>query len=218
MLTKEDIAKRIAREIRDGYYVNLGIGIPTLVANYIPENMDVILQSENGLLGMGPFPFEGEEDPDLVNAGKQTITMLPGSAVFDSAMSFGMIRAKKVNLTILGAMEVSENGDIASWKIPGKMVKGMGGAMDLVASAENIIVAMQHVNKAGESKLLPKCTLPLTGINCIKKIVTELGVFDVLPEGGFKLLERAPGVSIEQIQAATTGKLIIEGEIPEMVI
>src|ERR1700733_15353146 len=218
MLTKEDIAKRIAREIKDGYYVNLGIGIPTLVANYIPEGMDVILQSENGLLGMGPFPFEGEEDPDLVNAGKQTITMLPGSAVFDSAMSFGMIRAKKVNLTILGAMEVSENGDIASWKIPGKMVKGMGGAMDLVASAENIIVAMQHVNKVGESKLLPKCTLPLTGINCIKKIVTELGVFDVLPQGGFKLLERAPGVSIEQIQVATTGKLIIEGEIPEMVI
>jgi len=218
MLTKEEIAKRIAREIKDGYYVNLGIGIPTLVANYIPENMDVILQSENGLLGMGPFPFEGEEDPDLVNASKQTITMLPGSAVFDSAMSFGMIRAKKVNLTILGAMEVSENGDIASWKIPGKMVKGMGGAMDLVASAENIIVAMQHVNKAGESKLLPKCTLPLTGINCIKKIVTELGVFDVLPEGGFKLLERAPGVSIEQIRTATTGKLVIEGEIPEMII
>jgi|SRR6185503_13994948 len=218
MLTKEDIAKRIAREIKDGYYVNLGIGIPTLVANYIPENMDVILQSENGLLGMGPFPFEGEEDPDLVNAGKQTITMLPGSAIFDSAMSFGMIRAKKVNLTILGAMEVSENGDIASWKIPGKMVKGMGGAMDLVASAENIIVAMQHVNKAGESKLLPKCTLPLTGINCIKKIVTELGVFDVLAEGGFRLLERAPGVSVEEIQNATKGKLIIEEEIPEMVI
>jgi 3-oxoacid CoA-transferase subunit B len=218
MLTKEDIAKRIAREIKDGYYVNLGIGIPTLVANYIPENIDVILQSENGLLGMGPFPYEGEEDPDLINAGKQTITMLPGSAVFDSAMSFGMIRARKVNLTILGAMEVSEHGDIASWKIPGKMVKGMGGAMDLVASAENIIVAMQHVNKAGESKLLPKCTLPLTGINCIKNIVTELGVFDVLPEGGFKLLERAPDVSIEQIKAATAGKLIIEGEIPEMVI
>ena len=180
--------------------------------------MDVILQSENGLLGMGPFPFEGDEDPDLVNAGKQTITMLPGSAVFDSAMSFGMIRAKKVNLTILGAMEVSENGDIASWKIPGKLVKGMGGAMDLVASAENIIVAMQHVNKAGESKLLPKCTLPLTGINCIKKIVTELGVFDVVPDGGFKLLERAPDVSIDQIKAATAGKLIIEGEVPEMVI
>jgi 3-oxoacid CoA-transferase subunit B len=218
MLDKEGIAKRIAREIKDGYYVNLGIGIPTLCANYIPEGMDVILQSENGLLGMGPFPFEGEEDPDIINAGKQTITMLPGSAVFDSAMSFGMIRAKKVNLTILGAMEVSENGDIASWKIPGKMVKGMGGAMDLVASAENIIVAMQHVNKAGESKLLPKCTLPLTGINCIKKIVTELGVFDVLPEGGFKLLERAPGVSVEQIKNSTTGKLVIEGEIPEMVV
>lgn len=218
MLSKEDIAKRIAREIKDGYYVNLGIGIPTLVANYIPENVDVILQSENGLLGMGPFPYEGDEDPDLVNAGKQTITMLPGSAIFDSAMSFGMIRAKKVNLTILGAMEVSENGDIASWKIPGKMVKGMGGAMDLVASAENIIVAMQHVNKAGESKLLPKCTLPLTGINCIKKIVTELGVFDVLAEGGFRLLERAPGVSVEEIQNATKGKLIIEGEIPEMMI
>ena len=218
MLTKEDIAKRIAREIKDGYYVNLGIGIPTLVANYIPENMDVILQSENGLLGMGPFPLEGDEDPDLVNAGKQTITMLPGSAVFDSAMSFGMIRAKKVNLTILGAMEVSENGDIASWKIPGKMVKGMGGAMDLVASAENIIVAMQHVNKAGESKLLPECTLPLTGINCIKKIVTELGVFDVLPEGGFKLLERAPGVTVDEIRKATKGKLIVGGEIPEMVI
>ena len=218
MLTKEDIAKRIAREIKDGYYVNLGIGIPTFCANYIPQGMDVILQSENGLLGMGPFPFEGDEDPDLVNAGKQTITMLPGSAVFDSAMSFGMIRAKKVNLTILGAMEVSENGDIASWKIPGKLVKGMGGAMDLVASAENIIVAMQHVNKAGESKLLPKCTLPLTGINCIKKIVTELGVFDVVPDGGFKLLERAPDVSIDQIKAATAGKLIIEGEVPEMVI
>jgi len=218
MLDKEGIAKRIAKEIKDGFYVNLGIGIPTLVANYIPDDMDVILQSENGLLGMGPFPFEGEEDPDVINAGKQTITMLPGSAVFDSAMSFGMIRAKKVNLTILGAMEVSENGDIASWKIPGKMVKGMGGAMDLVASAENIIVAMQHVNKAGESKLLPKCTLPLTGINCIKKIVTELGVFDILPEGGFKLLERAPGVNIGEIKKATAGKLTIDGDVPEMVI
>src|ERR1700739_610044 len=214
MLDKQGIAKRLAKEIRDGYYVNLGIGIPTLVANYIPEGMDVILQSENGLLGMGPFPFEGDEVPDLVNAGKQTITMLPGSAGCDFAMSFGMIRAKKVNLTILGAMEVSENGDIASWKIPGKMVKGMGGAMDLVASAENIIVAMQHVNKAGESKLMPKCTLPLTGINCIKKIVTELGVLEVLPEGGFKLLERAPGVSVEEIKKATAGRLIIEGEIP----
>ena len=218
MLDKEGIAKRIAKEIKDGYYVNLGIGIPTLVANYIPHNIDVVLQSENGMLGMGPFPFEGEEDADVINAGKQTITMLPGAAIFDSAMSFGMIRAKKVNLTILGAMEVSENGDIASWKIPGKMVKGMGGAMDLVASADNIIVAMQHQNKAGESKLLPKCLLPLTGINCVKKIVTELAVFDVLPEGGFKLLERAPGVSIEQIKNATAGKLIIDGDVPEMVL
>ncbi|MBD1365901.1 CoA transferase subunit B [Mucilaginibacter sp. ZT4R22] len=218
MLDKTGIAKRIAKEIKDGYYVNLGIGIPTLVANYIPENIDVVLQSENGLLGMGPFPFEGEEDPDVINAGKQTITMLPGSAVFDSAMSFGMIRSKKVNLTILGAMEVSENGDIANWKIPGKMVKGMGGAMDLVASAENIIVAMQHVNKAGESKLLPNCTLPLTGVNCVKKIVTELAVLDVLPDGGFRLLERAPGVSVEEIIKATAGKLVIDGEIPEMVV
>lgn len=217
MLDKEGIAKRIAKELKDGYYVNLGIGIPTLVANYIPAGIDVVLQSENGLLGIGPFPYEGEEDPDMINAGKQTITILPGSAIFDSAMSFGMIRARKVNLTILGAMEVSENGDIASWKIPGKMVKGMGGAMDLVASAENIIVAMQHVNKAGESKLLPKCTLPLTGINCVKKIVTELAVMEVLPEGGFKLLERAPGVSVEDIQKATAGKLIVEGEIAEMV-
>src|ERR1700754_3468511 len=195
MLDKEGIAKRIAREIKDGYYVNLGIGIPTLVANYIPESIDVVLQSENGLLGMGPFPFEGEEDADIINAGKQTITMLPGAAVFDSAMSFGMIRAQKVNLTILGAMEVSENGDIASWKIPGKMVKGMGGAMDLVASAKNIIVAMQHVNKAGESKLLTKCSLPLTGVNCVKKIVTELAVMEIT-SNGFKLLERAPGVSV----------------------
>ena len=218
MLDKEGIAKRIAKEIKDGYYVNLGIGIPTLVANYIPDGMDVVLQSENGLLGIGPFPVAGEEDPDTINAGKQTITMLPGSAIFDSAMSFGMIRAKKVNLTILGAMEVAENGDIASWKIPGKMVKGMGGAMDLVASAENIIVAMQHVNKAGESKLLAKCTLPLTGINCVKKIVTELAVLDVLPEGGFKLLEHAPGVSVEQIRNATAGKLIVEGDIPEMLV
>jgi 3-oxoacid CoA-transferase subunit B len=218
MLDKTGIAKRIAKEIKDGYYVNLGIGIPTLVANYIPEDIDVVLQSENGLLGMGPFPFEGEEDPDVINAGKQTITMLPGSAVFDSAMSFGMIRSQKVNLTILGAMEVSENGDIANWKIPGKMVKGMGGAMDLVASAENIIVAMQHVNKAGESKLLTNCTLPLTGVNCVKKIVTELAVLDVLPGGGFKLLERAPGVTVEEIIKATAGKLIIEGDVPEMVI
>jgi 3-oxoacid CoA-transferase subunit B len=216
MLDKNGIAKRIAREVRDGYYVNLGIGIPTLVANYIPEGMNVVLQSENGLLGIGPFPFEGDENPDLINAGKQTITTTPGSSFFDSAMSFGMIRAGKVDLTILGAMEVSENGDIANWKIPGKMVKGMGGAMDLVASAKNIVVAMQHVNKAGESKLLPQCSLPLTGVGCVKKIVTELAVLDVLPEGGFKLLERAPGVSVETIQQATAGKLLIEGEIPEM--
>lgn len=217
MLDKNGIARRIAREVKDGYYVNLGIGIPTLVANYIPEDMNVVLQSENGLLGIGPFPFEGEEDPDLINAGKQTITTIPGSAFFDSAMSFGMIRAGKVDLTILGAMEVSEEGDIANWKIPGKMVKGMGGAMDLVASAKNIIVAMQHVNKAGESKLLPACTLPLTGIKCVKKIVTELAVLDVTPYG-FRLLERAPGISVEQIKNATLGKLTIEGEIPEMVI
>lgn len=218
MLDKNGIAKRIAREIKDGYYVNLGIGIPTLVANYIPEGMNVVLQSENGLLGMGPFPFEGEEDPDLINAGKQTITTVNGSAFFDSAMSFGMIRSQKVNLTILGAMEVSEQGDIANWKIPGKMVKGMGGAMDLVASAKNIIVAMQHVNKAGESKLLPFCTLPLTGIKCVKRIVTELAVIDVLPQGGFKLVECAPGISVEQVKNATAGKLMIEGEVPEMVI
>lgn len=218
MLDKNGIAKRIAKEVQDGFYVNLGIGIPTLVANYIPEGINVVLQSENGLLGMGPFPEEGKEDADFINAGKQTITTLPGSAFFDSAMSFGMIRARRINLTILGAMEVSENGDIANWKIPGKMVKGMGGAMDLVASAENIIVAMQHVNKAGESKLLPKCTLPLTGIKCVKKIVTELAVLEIVPEGGFKLLERAPGVSIDEIKNATAGKLIIEGEIPEMII
>ncbi|MFM2189892.1 MAG: hypothetical protein RL491_278 [Bacteroidota bacterium] len=217
MLDKNGIAKRISRELRDGYYVNLGIGIPTLVANYIPEGMNVVLQSENGLLGMGPFPFEGEEDPDLINAGKQTITTVPGSVFFDSAMSFGMIRAKKVDLTILGAMEVSDQGDIANWKIPGKMVKGMGGAMDLVASAKNIIVAMQHVNKAGESKLLPACTLPLTGVRCVKRIVTELAVVDVT-EAGFKLLERAPGISVDQIKNATAGRLIIEGEIPEMVL
>lgn len=216
MLDKTGIAKRIAKEIRDGYYVNLGIGIPTLVANYIPEGVNVVLQSENGLLGMGPFPYEGEEDPDLINAGKQTITTLPGSAIFDSAMSFGMIRSQKVDLTILGAMEVSENGDIANWKIPGKMVKGMGGAMDLVASAKNIIVAMQHVNKAGESKLLPHCSLPLTGVNCVKKIVTELAVLEISKGGGFTLLERAPGVSVEEIKKATSGKLIVEGEIPEM--
>lgn len=218
MLDKNGIAKRIAREVKDGMYVNLGIGIPTLVANYIPEGINVVLQSENGLLGMGPFPFEGEEDPDLINAGKQTITTLPGSAIFDSAMSFGMIRSRKVDLTILGAMEVSENGDIANWKIPGKMVKGMGGAMDLVASAKNIIVAMQHVNKAGESKLLKSCTLPLTGKNCVKKIVTELAVLDVLEGGGFQLLELAPGISVEQVKNATEGKLLVEGEIKEMVI
>ncbi|WP_300669657.1 3-oxoacid CoA-transferase subunit B [Soonwooa sp.] len=215
-LTKEQIAQRIAKEIKNNSYVNLGIGIPTLVANYIPEGINVVLQSENGLLGMGPFPIEGEEDPDLINAGKQTITTLPGSAVFDSAMSFGMIRAQKVDLTILGAMEVSENGDIANWKIPGKMVKGMGGAMDLVASAKNIIVAMQQVNKHGESKLLSECTLPLTGVKCIKKIVTELGVYEVLPEGGFKLIERAPGVSVDDIKKATAGKLIADDNAPEM--
>ena len=203
MLDKNGIAKRIAREVKDGMFVNLGIGIPTLVANYIPHGINVELQSENGILGMGPFPFEGEEDADLINAGKQTVTLLPGSSIFDSAMSFGMIRAQKVNLTILGAMEVSEDGDIANWKIPGKMVKGMGGAMDLVASAKNIIVAMQHVNKAGQSKLLPKCDLPLTGIKCVKKIVTELAVLEVIPGKGFKLLERAPGVSVEEIKKAT---------------
>ena len=218
MLDKNGIAKRIAREVKDGMYVNLGIGIPTLVANYIPEGVNVVLQSENGILGMGPFPFEGEEDADLINAGKQTVTLLKGSSIFDSAMSFGMIRSQKVNLTILGAMEVSEYGDIANWKIPGKMVKGMGGAMDLVASAKNIIVAMQHVNKAGESKLLTKCDLPLTGIRCVKKIVTELAVLDILKEGGFRLLERAPGVSVDEIKNATAGKLLVEGEIPEMVI
>src|SRR6187455_3095230 len=211
MLDKVGIAKRIAKEIKNGYYVNLGIGIPTLVANYIPGGISVVLQSENGLLGMGPFPFEGEEDPDLINAGKQTITTVPGSAFFDSAMSFGMIRAGKVDLTILGAMEVSEQGDIANWKIPGKMVKGMGGAMDLVASAKNIIVAMMHTNPKGESKLLPRCTLPLTGVKCIKKIVSDLAVLDVTPNG-FVLIERAPGISVEEIKSKTAGKLIIEGD------
>jgi len=217
MLDKNGIAKRIAKELQDGFYVNLGIGIPTLVANYVPEGMDVTFQSENGMLGMGAFPLEGEEDADVINAGKQTVTILPGGVYFDSATSFAMIRGEHVDLTVLGAMEVSETGDIANWKIPGKMVKGMGGAMDLVASAKNIIVAMQHVNKAGESKLLPKCSLPLTGIGCVKKIVTELAVLEVT-KNGFKLLERAPGVSVEEIQKATEGKLIIEGEIPEMII
>lgn len=214
-LTKEQIAKRISRELKEGYYVNLGIGIPTLVANYIPEDMNVVLQSENGLLGMGPFPLEGDEDPDLINAGKQTITTVPGSVFFDSAMSFGMIRAGKVDLTVLGAMEVSDKGDIANWKIPGKMVKGMGGAMDLVASAKNIIVAMMHTNPKGESKLLPACTLPLTGAGCVKKIVSDLAVLDVTPDG-FKLLERAPGVSVDEIKAKTAGRLIVEGDIPEI--
>ena len=216
-LDKNQIAQRIAQEVKDGYYVNLGIGIPTLVANYVRTDISVEFQSENGVLGMGPFPFEGEEDADIINAGKQTITTLPGASFFDSAFSFGMIRAQKVDLTILGAMEVSENGDIANWKIPGKMVKGMGGAMDLVASAENIIVAMMHVNKAGESKILKKCTLPLTGVGCVKKVVTELAVLEVT-SNGFKLLERAPGVSVEEIIKATEADLIIEGDIPEMSI
>jgi 3-oxoacid CoA-transferase subunit B len=216
-LDKNQIAKRIAQEVKDGYYVNLGIGIPTLVANYVRTDISVEFQSENGVLGMGPFPFEGEEDADIINAGKQTITTLPGASFFDSAFSFGMIRAQKVDLTILGAMEVSENGDIANWKIPGKMVKGMGGAMDLVASAENIIVAMMHVNKADESKILKKCTLPLTGVGCVKKVVTELAVLEITPRG-FKLLERAPGVSVEDIIKATEADLIIEGDIPEMKI
>ena len=215
MLDKEAIAKRIAQEIQNNSYVNLGIGIPTLVANYIPNNINVCFQSENGLLGMGPFPKEIEVDPDLINAGKQTITMLPGAALFDSAMSFGMIHAQKIDLTILGAMEVSENGDIANWKIPGKMVKGMGGAMDLVASAENIIVAMMHTNKRGESKLLKRCSLPLTGVGCVTKVVTNLAVFEI-KNNQFYLLERAPGVSVEEIKNATEGILVVEGEIPEM--
>jgi 3-oxoacid CoA-transferase subunit B len=215
MLDKNGIAKRIAQELKDGYFVNLGIGIPTLVANYIPSGISVEFQSENGVLGMGPFPFEGEEDPDLINAGKQTITTLPSASFFDSAMSFSMIRGKHVDLTILGAMEVAQNGDIANWKIPGKMVKGMGGAMDLVASAENIIVAMMHTNRAGESKLLKRCSLPLTGVGCVKKVVTDLAVLEITPEG-FKLLERAPGVSVSQIEKATEGNLIVSGDIPEM--
>ena len=218
MLDKIGIAKRIAQEVQDGMYINLGIGIPTLVANYIPRNLNVVLQSENGLLGIGPFPTEENIDPDLINAGKQTITMMPGSALFNSAESFAMIRSGKVDLTILGAMEVSEYGDIANWKVPGKMVKGMGGAMDLVASAKNIIVAMQHCSKEGTSKLLKKCTLPLTGLRCVKRIVSDLAVVEVLPQGGFRLLERAPGVTVDEIKNATEGKLIIDGEIPEMVI
>ena len=217
-LDKNGIARRIAQELTDGWYVNLGIGIPTLVANHVPKGISVEFQSENGILGMGPFPFEGEEDADLINAGKQTITALPGAVYFDSSTSFSMIRGQHVQLTVLGAMEVSENGDIANWKIPGKMVKGMGGAMDLVASADNIIVAMMHTNKAGESKLLEKCSLPLTGVNCVKKVVTNLAVLEIVPEGGFKLIERAPGVSVKQIIKATSGKLIVEDQVPEMAL
>lgn len=217
MLDKFGIAKRIAKELQDGYYVNLGIGIPTLVANYVPEGIEVVLQSENGLLGIGPFPYADEVDADLINAGKQTVTTTTGSSFFDSAMSFGMIRSGRVDLTVLGAMEVADNGDIANWKIPGKMVKGMGGAMDLVASAKNIIVAMQHVNKAGESKLLKQCSLPITGLGCVKKVVTELGVFNIT-EQGFELLEYAPGVSIEYIQSKTEGRLVIANNVFEMVL
>ncbi len=214
-LNKEGIAQRIAQDLEDGWYVNLGIGIPTLVANYVPDGISVEFQSENGILGMGPFPYEGEEDPDMINAGKQTVTLLPGASLFDSATSFAMIRGQHVQLTVLGAMEVADNGDIANWKIPGAMVKGMGGAMDLVASAENIIVAMMHTNKKGESKLLPACTLPLTGVACVSRVVTDLAVMDVTPEG-FKLVERAPGVSVETVQKATAGRLVIAGDVPEM--
>lgn len=217
MLDKTGIAKRIAQELQDGWYVNLGIGIPTLIANFVPDDLQVTFQSENGIMGMGPFPYEGEEDADLINAGKQTITALPGAAIFDSATSFAMIRGQHIDLTVLGAMEVSDNGDIANWKIPGKMVKGMGGAMDLVASADNIIVAMMHTNRKGASKLLRQCSLPLTGVSCVKKVVTNMAVLDITDQG-FKLLERAPGVSVEDIKAATEGRLIVEGDIPEMKI
>lgn len=216
-LDKNQIAKRIAKELKDGYYVNLGIGIPTLVANYISEGIEVVLQSENGLLGMGPFPLEGNEDADLINAGKQTITTLPGSAFFDSAMSFGMIRAGKVDLTVLGAMEVADNGDIANWKVPNKLIKGMGGAMDLVASAKHIIVAMQHTDKAGRSKLLPMCDLPITGLKCVKKVVTDLGVFNITDDG-FECIEYAPGVTLEEIKQKTAGRLVISQDVKEIEI